>query len=167
MLDDLKELLFPVVDLIAKKIEQMESLQEHQENIKEMQNRWKKPKTLDEAKLIEEELAKLVEVEFKPLALQTRLTNLDTSGPAALRTSGSQSQNKQGGFNHFRCYYTCQSGGEGNECLTLILSKLWARRHADPLASQQRYKCTWCSAEYKSWMGVVIEIKKNEVLYCF
>ena len=71
----------------------------------------------------------------------------------------------EGGHNHFRSYYTCQSGGEGYECLTVITSKAWRRRFEDPLATKQRWKCTWCGAKYKTWMGVIIEIKKDGVFY--
>ena len=167
VLYDLVELFYPLVDLILKKIDQLTALQDHQEKIQELRSRLKASRSVDEAKQIEEELSKLTEVEFKPLAFaekpgQERFITASTFADEWISVP-----NKQGGRNYFRGYYVCQSGGEGNECLTLILSKLWKRRHADPLASKQRYKCTWCNAKYKTWMGFVIEIKKNDVLYYF
>ena len=166
-LADLNELFFPLVDLLIKKIEQLESLQHHQEKIKELQDRLKKSKSLDEAKRLEEEISKLVEVEFAPLAFAGKADQSRYISASTFADEWIAVPNKQGGYNYFRSYYTCQSGGEGNECLTLILSKLWVRRHADPMATKQKYKCTWCNAKYKTWMGVVIEIMKNDVLYYF
>jgi hypothetical protein len=57
----------------------------------------------------------------------------------------------------FCSYYICMS--DNGKCRTLILSKVWTRRHEDPLASQQRWKCVCCNTKYKTRMGMLIETR--------
>ena len=40
----------------------------------------------------------------------------------------------------------------------MTASKDWTRRHADPLATKQRWYC-WCDAKYKATWGQVIEMR--------
>jgi hypothetical protein len=61
-----------------------------------------------------------------------------------------------GGFSSF---FICRAGGEGYECNTLILNKDWMRKHEDPLATKQKWKCRCCGAKYFTKFGMVVEIR--------
>jgi hypothetical protein len=61
-----------------------------------------------------------------------------------------------GGFSSF---YICRAGGTASPCLTLILNKDWLRKHADPLATKQKWRCTCCGANYMTKFGMVVEIR--------
>ena len=47
-----------------------------------------------------------------------------------------------------------------NKCCTLILPKVWARLHDDPLATGQRWYCH-CEARYSTAFGMVLELIIN------
>jgi hypothetical protein len=57
----------------------------------------------------------------------------------------------------FCSYYICMSNH--GQCATLILSKVWTRKHEDPLASKQNWKCVCCGTNYKTRMGMLIETR--------
>ena len=50
-----------------------------------------------------------------------------------------------------RSYYKCNCG-------VVIASKHWKTRHADPLASQQRWYCLGCGVRYRASMGQLVEL---------
>jgi hypothetical protein len=57
----------------------------------------------------------------------------------------------------FCSYYICMSNH--GACRTLILSKVWGRRHEDPMAAKQNWKCVCCGTGYKTRMGMLIETR--------
>jgi hypothetical protein len=54
---------------------------------------------------------------------------------------------------HLRYWFVCMAGGKEGPCMTVILSKKWDRKFADPGASKNWYKCTFCNASYKTGWG--------------
>ena len=42
-------------------------------------------------------------------------------------------------------------------CSTVIVSSLWARKHANPLQKGQSWYCLVCGAGYKTKFGVLVE----------
>jgi len=58
----------------------------------------------------------------------------------------------------FNVYYVCMSGAPGWRCCTVILTKDWARLHADPLAPKQKWYCKVCGAGYKTRFGMMLEM---------
>jgi hypothetical protein len=50
--------------------------------------------------------------------------------------------------------------------MTTILSKELDRKFADPGASKNWYKCTFCNANYKTGWGVFVEITIHGKIYC-
>jgi hypothetical protein len=59
----------------------------------------------------------------------------------------------------FSACYICRAGAQDSKCNTLILSKEWAGRHHDILASEQKWKCKCCGAKYMTKFGMVVEIR--------
>ena len=71
-----------------------------------------------------------------------------------------------GGFSAFYiCEWTPDKGktpdeGKTEECHTLILSKVWGRKHEDPLKSKQKWYCKICGTKYKTYYGMLVEIRE-------
>ena len=53
----------------------------------------------------------------------------------------------------FNVYYICRSGGAGWPCRTVTLSNWWKKKHADPLATKQKWYCPHCEAGYTKRSG--------------
>jgi hypothetical protein len=68
---------------------------------------------------------------------------------------------------HLRYWFVCMAGGKEGPCMTVILSKKWDRKFADPGASKNWYKCTFCNANYKTGWGVFVEITFDGKIYCY
>ncbi len=68
---------------------------------------------------------------------------------------------------HLRYWFVCMAGGKEGPCMTVILSKKWDRKFADPGASKNWYKCTFCNANYKTGWGVFVEIAFDGEIYCY
>ena len=54
---------------------------------------------------------------------------------------------------HLRYWFVCMAGGKEGPCVTVILSKKWDRKFADPGASKNLYTRTFCNANNKTWWG--------------
>ena len=65
----------------------------------------------------------------------------------------------------FRSFYICLAGGADAICYTVIPSKKWSTKHADPLASKQTWYCICCGAGYKTKFGMIIEIEIRNIFY--
>jgi hypothetical protein len=61
-----------------------------------------------------------------------------------------------GGFSSF---FICRAGGVANRCNTLLLNKEWLRKHDDPMAPRQKWKCRCCGSKYLTKMGMIVEIR--------
>ncbi|MFM7988700.1 MAG: hypothetical protein ACKPKO_56245, partial [Candidatus Fonsibacter sp.] len=65
-----------------------------------------------------------------------------------------------GGFSSFYiCEWTPNADTEDG-CHTLILLKEWNSKHADPLATKQKWYCNICGTKYKTKHGMLIEIRE-------
>ena len=66
----------------------------------------------------------------------------------------------------FNVYYICRAGHEEWPCRTVKLSNWWNTKHADPLATKQKWYCPACQAGYKTkWGGVIVEMVVNRVAF--
>ena len=60
-------------------------------------------------------------------------------------------------------FYICEwtpDEGKTEECHTLILSKVWGRKHEDPLKRKQKWYCKICGTKYKTYYGMLVEIRE-------
>ena len=62
------------------------------------------------------------------------------------------------GAKALRCFYVCDANIGQEKCGTMHLSSQWKRRHANPLAAQQRWYCPCCEARYKTTSGCLVEM---------
>jgi len=65
----------------------------------------------------------------------------------------------------FRTFYLCGRQWGAERCTTLTVSSLWDRLKTDPLASGQRWYCPVCKARYKTSNGVMVEMMIQGVSY--
>ena len=68
----------------------------------------------------------------------------------------------------FNVYYICRAGNALWPCRTVTLSNWWKKKHADPLATKQKWYCPHCEGELQDKMvgvGGVVEIVVNRVAF--
>ena len=53
----------------------------------------------------------------------------------------------------FNVYYICRAGHADWPCRTVTLSSWWKKKHADPLATKQKWYCPHGEASYKTKWG--------------
>ena len=64
----------------------------------------------------------------------------------------------------FRSFHKCTAkAGEADGCCgTVIVSKAWLRKLAEPWASGQKWYCNCCTAKYRTTMGMLTEIHASD-----
>jgi hypothetical protein len=66
---------------------------------------------------------------------------------------------------YFRYWFVCMAGGN-DPCMTAITSKMWNRKFKELSATRNKWKCTVCSANYRTIWGVFVEMQIDGKIYC-
>jgi hypothetical protein len=129
-----------------------------------LQGELRRCKNQKEIESIQVKLDKLAKVESKPLAFASKADQERFMMASSYDDEWVSIENADGSKDWFRMFYICQSGGQWR-CVTITSSKSWTRRHKDPLATKQRWKCVVCGARYRVAFGTLIEVSRKGITY--
>ena len=67
---------------------------------------------------------------------------------------------------HLRYWFVCMAGDSERPCMSAMLPNTWCRKFADPSASRNKWKCTFCNSNYRTKWGVFVEVTIDGTIYC-
>jgi hypothetical protein len=154
-LAEFQNLMADLATAIRRKEEHMWLMVNKQQECQSLLAELRTAPTAARCTAILEQLDKAYEMEF--LAFSAHSPEVQSRFLSAASYSDEWACNKDG--THFRCWYICLA--HNPRCMTVLLSKSWQTKKADPLATKQTWYCE-CGAAFKAKWGCILEVRKRD-----
>jgi hypothetical protein len=162
--DLIAEVLSPIAEIIAKKCKVMALRSSKVQHHRDLAERLEACTTMAGAQAVIAEM-EAIEDEIDALSKPLAFGHMDDATAARMNCVAQYSDEFCSTYtadgklvSALRAFYICLAGGSQWPCASLILSKHWARKFEDIGASKQKWRCTVCSANYKTRFGQLVEL---------